>query len=208
MASKSIQLCSALLGISVIGGILYGILYGIYAAASAIIDKLDSVDSDLSKALVAGSFTLFAAIAVHVIGKIWEQRMKQRQEVYAKKIPVYEKHVTTLFNVIFAEKRGLEFDNVATVKSLTEITEKLMFWGSPEVIKTWQTFRDHDFEKSSEKNSLDGFGKFAELMLAIRKDVGNSNSGLKKADVLSLFINDYEAEVAKTQVTGKAEGEG
>src|SRR5690606_51151 len=97
-------------------------------------------------AIVAGAFAVVAATVTLVIGKIWEQKIKLKQEVYAKKVPVYETQVSTLFEIVFAGKKGEELDQDKVVQMFADFTEKLMIWGGPEVIRCWQQFRLHDWQ--------------------------------------------------------------
>src|SRR3990167_3821002 len=79
---------------------------GLFYFIAGLIDKLNSLNSELSKAMITGGVTIFAAIVTLVIGKIWEQKMKIQQDVREKKIPVYEKQIETFFEVMFHQKYG------------------------------------------------------------------------------------------------------
>ena len=72
---------------------------GLYWLSILIIDKLNSVNSDLGKAIVTAAATGFFAVLALVIGKAWEQRTKIQQDMREKKIPVYEKQIETFFAV-------------------------------------------------------------------------------------------------------------
>ena len=168
---------------------------GIYWIITAFIDKLNSVDSDLGKALVTGGVTVFVAVVSLVIGKIWEQRVKLQQEIREKKIPVYEKQIAIFFSMLFAEKYGEQKPTEQELgKAFQDFTEKLIIWGSPEVIQAWLDFRIYDWDKN---DPLAGFLKVETLLKAIRKDLGNSNSKLALGDITKLFVNDFDAEILK-----------
>ncbi|PSK13061.1 hypothetical protein C7R92_06645 [Brevibacillus porteri] len=71
----------------------------------------------------------------------------------------------------------------------TKFTQRLILWGSDEVITAYAEFRKiylnlHNYSK---QELLIQFEKF---MFALRKDTGHKNNNLKESDLLSLFIND------------------
>lgn len=166
---------------------------GVYWLITAIIDKLNSVDSDLGKALVTGGVTVSVAVVSLVIGKLWEQQVKIQQDIREKKIPVYEKQIEIFFSIMFAEKYGGKKPTEDELgKAFQDFTEKLIIWGSAEVIQAWLAFRLHDWQNS---NTVEGFLKVEILLKAIRKDLGNSNSNLAVGDITKLFVNDFNIEL-------------
>jgi len=162
---------------------------GLYFFFASLLDKLNSVNSDLSKTIIAGVLTAVGAVVTLVIGKIWEQNTRNKQEVREKKIPVYEKQIATFFAAMFAEKMG----NPPTTpqdlqKAFMEFTEKLIIWGSPQVISAWSAFRLHDWSNST---TVEGFRKLEDFIRAVRADLGASNVGLPPGELVKLFVNDY-----------------
>jgi hypothetical protein len=167
--------------------------WGGYQIITALIDKLNSVDSDLGKAFITGGVTVFIAVVSLVIGKIWEQKIKINADIREQKIPMYEKQISIFFSIIFAEKYGDKKPTENEIgKAFQDFTEKLIIWGSAEVIQAWIEFRVYDWQNS---NSIEGFLKVENLLKAIRKDLGNSNYQLKNGDILKLFINDFNPEL-------------
>jgi hypothetical protein len=176
---------------------------GLYWLITSLIDKLNSVDSDLGKALVTGGVTVSVAVVSLVIGKLWEQQVKIKQDIREKKIPVYEKQIETFFSIIFAEKNGqrkLTEDEIG--KAFQEFTEKLIIWGSEEVIQAWLAFRFYDWQNN---DSIEGVLKIETLLQAIRKDLGNSNSKLKVGDITKLFVNDFNLELLQKKSLSREE---
>lgn len=177
---------------------------GIYWLTSALFDKLGSIDSDLGKAIVTGGVTVSIAVISLVIGKLWEQKVKIQQDIREKKIPVYEKQIATFFSVLFAEKHGeKKLTENELGKAFQDFTEKLIIWGSPEVIQTWLAFKLHDWQNS---DSTEGFLKVEALLKAIRKDLGNSNSNLAVGDMMKLFVNDFNIEALNKEFLDQKEG--
>lgn len=171
----------------VIGVVLLSILgLGVYFFVSALLTKLNALSSDLAKAIVAGAVTLFAAIVTVVLGKIWEQRTKIQADLRERKIPVYEQQIATFFQVLFAQKQGKAAPSEQEIqKAFLEFTQKLIVWGGPEVIRAWSDFRAHNWSGGT---PAQGFARLDALLKAIRKELGNSNAGLKPGELMMLFI--------------------
>ena len=184
------QLWSIAIGL----GTLYAIGYGAYLLFATTIDKLNSINSDVSKTVIAGGFALVGTVITLVAGKLWEQHIKIRQEVREKKIPVYEQQITTFFNAMFAQKKGLTpMSEPELQKAFAEFTEKLIVWGSSEVIQSWQQFRTHDWQNGT---PVQAFMQLESFLKTLRKDIGNENKHLKDGDLLRLFITDFDAVIA------------
>ena len=174
----------------------------LYLFIAALIDKLNSVNSDVSKAIIAGAATIIVAVVSLVLGKVWEQKIKIKQEVREKKIPVYEQQIETYFSTMFAEKCGdPKPTDQEIMKAIKTFTEKLIIWGGPNVIKAWSEFRLHDYQNSKPKAV---FGRIETLMRAIRDDVGNSNKGLAYGDFIKLFVNDFGDSSPTKELESKA----
>lgn len=175
---------SLVIALAVVG--LLGL--GVYYFLVAVIDKLNAVNSDLGKAVVAGAVAVAAAIVTQVVGKVWEQRVKIQQEVREKKVPVYEKQIETFFAVMFAQKAGGTPPSQEDLqKAFMAFTEKLIIWGGPGVIRAWSAFRHHDWGNTA---PAEGMLRLEEFLREIRTDLGNSNTGLPQGELMRLFIND------------------
>jgi hypothetical protein len=180
------QITSILVGIIT----LAVIAFGFYLFVAAIIDKLNSANSDLGKTIVGASLTLIGATVTLVVGKLWEQKIKIKQEIREKKIPIYEQQVSVLFAALFSMKtKGIQISEKELLTAFLSFTEKLVIWGDPEVIRAWQEFRNHTWNT----DAIGGFRKLEAFILALRKDIGTSNGNLTGADLMKLFINDYDA---------------
>ena len=183
------QIGSVLIGL----GTVAALGFGFYWLVAALIDKLNSIDSDVSKALISAVVAIVGATLTIVVGKLLEQRIKIKQDVRLKKVPVYEEQMKVIFDVLFASKRGKKAMNEAQlVKAFSNFTEKLIIWGDSAVIKAWEEFRTHKWEDGNNQVARAGFVKFEAFVKALRKDLGNDNKNLKDGDLLRLFINDFE----------------
>jgi hypothetical protein len=144
------------------------------------------LEPNVAAALIVGLVALF--------GYFYTQRQtkaRELSEAHRKpKTEVYD----AFFDVIdcFLHKEGSqEIDPNNLPKEVEELFAKLrrglIVWGSVGAIKKWELF----------KGAAAGTGREAIILLAmddmlreIRKDLGNSNRGLKRGDLVKVFLRD------------------
>jgi hypothetical protein len=175
---------TALLGLSII--VL--LVWGAYFILTKITATILNLNTDLAVAIIAGSVTVIVSIVSLIISKYYERRDKIQQEIRQKKIPVYEELIAFLTTTIFAEKMGeTKPTEVEIVKFFANFTNKMIVWGSDEVLNAYQTMRSHTLNG---KNSVELLFLYEKLLFEIRKDLGHKNKNLDRGSVLSLFVND------------------
>src|SRR2546421_429502 len=186
MKAKLITTLRFLLAIVLVGGIAWII----YFVVAKVFRSLTNIKSDIAVAIVAASATITVSIVSLVISKVMETRSAVIQELRAKKIPIYEELISTLFKYQFAEKLGEErMGETELIKFFANLTEKLTIWGSDGIIRAFSDFR---LASSIIAKPEDILFIYENLLLEIRKDLGHKNRNLKRGMVLSLFINDID----------------
>lgn len=154
---------------------------------------LVNLKSDVAVAIVAAASTIVVSVLTLAITKVVERRVSIQQELRAKKVPVYESIIEMLFRALYAEKLGQEsVSQVELMEFFVKSTEKMTIWGSDELVEAFGRFRSG--LKPSEPIMV--MFEVEDLMLAIRKDLGHSNRGLKRGSILRMFINDIDAQLA------------
>lgn len=155
---------------------------------------LRAINSDLGVALVASSATIIVSVISVLVAKWAERRSRAEEHQREKKVPIYEKIVTFVFRVAFAEKLHQEMPSEAEMmKFFADLTPELVSWSSPAVIKAFVKFRTGDGQ------GFDIMWRVEDLLKAIRSDLGHSDSRLVKGDLLRLFINDVDKYVGTSQ---------
>ena len=144
-------------------------------------------------AIAAATLGGLATIAGHFIVKHLERKAAVVAQLREKKIPVYEDIIRLMFGIAFGGKGGRKkLNEQEMIKATTDITEKLTIWGSDEMVREFHGFRMSMLSQPS------GFGtlqRVANLMLAIRKDLGHKNKDIGRREILGLFINDLPDSV-------------
>lgn len=166
------------------------LVWGTYFILTKIAATILNLNTDLAVAIIAGSVTVIVSIVSLIISKYYERRDKIQQEIRQKKIPVYEELIAFLTTMLFAEKMDeTKPTEVEIIKFFANFTNKIIVWGSDEVLKAYQTMRFHSLQG---KNPLDVLFLYEKLLLEIRKDLGHKNKDLERGSMLSLFINDID----------------
>lgn len=150
-----------------------------------------SIDKQVAASIIAASATLLAAVGVALYS---QRRIKKREVAEAhrpQKIEVYSQFMQTIVQVFLRSKdTGADNSTEGFVKEFEEFfmsfTKGLIVWGSPGVIRAWQTFRRTSSSGATVLPLVD------DILREIRRDLGNSNWGLQRGDLIKLFLKDPE----------------
>jgi hypothetical protein len=186
MFSKILKILQFLFGLT----LLAGLAWSTYLIVDFIARGLARMKSDLAVAIVAAAASVMISMLSLFISKRYETRASITQELRAKKTPIYEEFIATLYRMLFAEQLGQEPMSEAELKSFfASYTEKLTIWGSDGVIKTWRDLRMSAISNVEGANML---FLYENLLMEIRKDLGHKNQGFKRGTLLGLFVNDID----------------
>jgi hypothetical protein len=152
--------------------------------------------SELATAIIAAAATIIVSLLSVMASKFYERRDNVERESRTKKIPVYEQATALIFTIIHQGKPGYPtITSDETLRRYSELTQGVIVWGSDGVLKAFGEFRVASLQ-IKEKGVAPLLVSIEDLMLAVRKDLGYKNSGLRRGDVLRLFINDLEQQGA------------
>lgn len=149
------------------------------------------VDPTVAAASVGAMSTIIVAVATLVIGRYVERRKAIEAEIRASKIPVYSRLVGGLMSTIL---NGASQDNAEQIANLLrDVTPDLVTWASDDVLIAWARFK-REVQRSAAEDAVFEFEK---LLLAIRRDYGHSGSKVTEGQLLALFINDVDEQLAR-----------
>ena len=178
----------------VFGFLLLGLIgWGAYLVVSALGSILASMQSNVAIAVVAASGTIFVSVISLAMSKHFEGKAAVRQELRAKKVPIYESIISTMFKIQLAEKVGEEPPTEKElIRFFATVTEQLVVWGSDEVVREFRAFR---MAFGDGGNPTEGLFQYEKFLNAIRKDLGHNNQGFKRGTLLGLWVNDIDRHV-------------
>ena len=148
-----------------------------------------TLSPQISAAIIAAAATVMVSGFTILLTKKNERLKEIEQEQRKQKVPVYEEFVAFVFKIPLAEKLGEKpVSEKEMMKFVSNFAQKIIVWGSDDVIKACANFR-----RFAGKGSAGEFMLIVEqLLFAIRADVGYKNKNLQRGDLLSIFINDVD----------------
>lgn len=169
---------------------LFGVaIYGSYLLIRQVVIEITELDEKVSVAVIAACATVFASVATVVYT---QQRTKAREidnSHRPQKVEIYKNFMEKAVVEVLRASKEKRFDTPEFQKELEELffkfTGDLMVWGSPAVIRAYSRFR-------SAGGSPDVVLLMDDMLQAMRKDLGNSNWGLSRGDLIKLFLTDPE----------------
>jgi hypothetical protein len=167
--------------------------YGLFVLARVGWRSYTALAPEVAAAITAATATVLISVGSVIVSRIWERRQTIERELREQKIPIYRDFLNFWFRFLYHEKLGEEQPSDKELQQFFyEFTQSLMLWGSDEVVRAWSQYRRRfaDGQPASPESSRESMFEFEAVLLAIRKDTGHANRGMKKGDLLGLFIND------------------
>jgi len=168
-----------------------GVGYALWAACAAALTWITTQDSQIAAAIIAFAGTVIVGIGAVVIA---QQRSKSREIAEShrqKKIELYNNFILTMIDLLRKHKgkggEGLEGDKDIE-DFFYKFTAEVVLWGSPGVLGHYATFRNLGQEKNPNIVLI-----MDDIMQAMRKDLGLSNWGLARGDLMKMFLTDPES---------------
>lgn len=145
-------------------------------------------------AIGAAVLTVLGSVASLIYSNYQTRKREIEQALYEKKQPVYEDLLRFLFSLMEKGKANQEIDQQEVTTFIANFSQKLMLWGSDDVIKAYVSWR-----RTTASNPTPSVMLLAleDLFRAIRLDFGHRNKGLAKGDLLSFIITDTEQILSK-----------
>lgn len=193
------HLKAAFLVIVAIGVMLAGV-YGVWCVLAAILAWVMAQPSQIAAAIIAFAGTIIAGIGAVLIS---QQRTKARDIAEShrpKKTDLYSDFITQVVGIMRDHKGKKELDGEAAKKLedfFFDFTTRVMLWGSPGVLRHYGIFRR--VGQQSDPNVL---LLMDDILRAMRKDLGLSNWGLTRGDLIKMLLTDPEsldAVIKRTQ---------
>ncbi|MFI9061477.1 hypothetical protein ACIGQE_06320 [Streptomyces sp. NPDC053429] len=177
--------------LAIVAALLFGAVEAVVFAARYVGRQVfHGVNPTVAAAAVTAMATVLVAVATLVMGRYIERRKAIEAEIRASKIPVYTRLVSGMMRTILNPDSS-NADEVA--QFFREITPDLITWASDDVLLAWSKFK-----RESQANSpMDMVFSFEALLSAVRRDYGHSGRKVQEGDLLALFINDIDEQLAR-----------
>lgn len=187
------------LGLAALGFTIIGVaIYGIWVAFGFFIDALVNSDPKIAAAILGAMATIFVGLTAVIITQR-QTALRDREEAHrAKKVEIYEKYLDTIQAMMSGANQNVSIKaptQQELVDYLAKFKSDVILWGSPEVIKTQLEFQ---------RVSRDGGNIFLavdNLHRAIRADIGLSNKGLNKLELVKMYLANPDEIDSKGVIT-------
>ncbi|MBU3006163.1 hypothetical protein [Paraglaciecola arctica] len=184
------------------------LIYGLYFFGLKMWGLFSSVDPKLGAGLVTAFATIFVSVLSVLTSKYLERKSEVQAQLREKKVPTYEKLMDFMFKMTVGEKLGgKKFSSNEKQVVLTEIVQELIIWGSDDMLHAFYNFRHGILSNKeniitnkelSENKGLPTLYLIEEILIAIRKDLGHKNKGVRRGKILGMLVNDLPQNTTKT----------
>lgn len=181
--AKFFQTLGFLFGI----GLFASVGYLLWIVFSRLISFLESANPSVSAAVVGA----MATVLVGVGGALYTQAQIKKREIEeahrSKKVEIYKKFLDIVARVMSENNPDVSLKaptKQELVDFMVEFKTDVILWGSPKVINAQLEF---ETASASGRNVLLDADK---LYKAIREDIGLSNRGLEKRQLIKMYLKD------------------
>lgn len=143
-------------------------------------------------AVVSASAVIAAAVFSAIItqGQIKEREIAESHRV--QKIVVYDDFAELYLELLQTTKYARDPQQLAkaqqeVVDHMFQFSKRAMLWASPEVLLAWNRFRSANEPSSSNEEVV---FRADDVLQAMRTDLGLSNHGLERGDLVKMYISD------------------
>ena len=164
--------------------VIAALLGVIYWVISSVWDALISVDAKLAVGIVAAVTTVLGATLTVTVGKYLERKHAVEAAFRERKVEIYDGFLEELFKLLGQEGKP---DDSGLVDFLREWQRKLTVQGGAKVLRTYVKWRDHLLSKGNEPDA-ESVLLMGEFLLAMRGDLGLSNSGIDRRVFAHLIL--------------------
>lgn len=142
--------------------------------------------------------TLVSGSIGFVISKIIEDLKESKQRIYEQKRKYYNELIRPFRDILknTKNKNGNTTLNPKQIADAMDTAFDNILYASDEVIVKYGRFRNNGTNETEEgsQNSYKTLKLFSELLLAMRKDLGNKYTSLDDIHILRMFINMSEMD--------------
>jgi len=171
--------------------IVVAAVYIIYVVAKSVIFGVLDLDKEIAGPLIAGVLTVVASVGAVLIAQGRSKRREIDESHRPKKVELYSNFLDIIVYHL-AETKGMDLESSdspgggteSVVVKMMKLKQGLLIWGSPRVLRAYLDF-ENDLDKLDPLTSVLAVDK---VLREMRRDLGNSNRGLRRGDLWSLFL--------------------
>lgn len=160
--------------------------WGAYQLICLLVRLLSRADTTIAAAVVAGSLAILSSTIAVVVGRSFEARRDREAAHRERKTDTYDSFLKRLFE-IFHGGRATEGAEDELIDFFRENSRKFLLWSGPGGLKAYSDWQDA-LKGQARNPKADSVIKMVDFFLALRKDLGHSNRGLKRDHLVGLVL--------------------
>ena|SRR5438105_1437316 len=190
MKNRLAQIVSICLGFAMI----VAVLYAVYRLLSFLIGALAVLPTTIAAALVTGSITIIGSVVAVALGRYLEKTKEVQAAFRERRLKTYEGFIS-----VFMELTSGKQQTEDLVSFLRQVNKEMILWAGPKLLKAYIAF----FKQSViDAKAGKTFFALEDFYRAIREDLGHSNTGLDRGDILALLIKLDELDLLLQNMKG------
>jgi ABC-type multidrug transport system fused ATPase/permease subunit len=163
----------------------------LFVMVRAVLSLLASAAPEVLAAVIVTSGTILVSVASLILANRYQARQQRQQAQRERKAEVYEEMLEFWFWAMREREEASEEETKERDQSYYRtVPQKIVTWASEPVIKEYATTLAPG-EIGEDTSKFD----FEKVLLAIRRDLGHTNKGLKEGDLLRLFLTGVDEEL-------------
>lgn len=154
-----------------------------------------------SKTINPTLITIISGGIGYSVSKFYEDLKESKQRIYEQKRVVYRNLLLPFIEALKHTKikgGSTKFSDKQIANAMDAAIDNILY-GSDEVIKLYGLFRNNSLNNDEINNQNITFKLLANLLKAIRKDLGNRMTNLTEVEILRMFINMNKLEELEYQ---------
>ena len=156
---------------------------------AVLLSTLSTLDVAIVVALITGCVSIVTVIGGSVANSYLAYRQRNSEYLREHRAQAYEKLIEIVYKMLMKSKKNEQYGADEILSDMNEFNQSLTLWGSSKAIRLWDEWRLATVGRQPSASEL--LFAMEKVLIQLRRDMGQGR-GLKKGDLLKLFINDVD----------------
>ncbi len=156
---------------------------------AALLSTLSTIDVAIVVALITGCVSIVTVIGGGIANNYLAYRQRNSEYLREHRAQAYEKLIEIVYKMLMKSKKNEQYSADEMLSDMNDFNQSLTLWGSSKAIRLWDEWRLATVGKQPSASEL--LFAMEKVLIQLRRDMGQGR-GLKRGDLLKLFINDVD----------------
>ena len=156
---------------------------------AALLSTLSTIDVAIVVALITGCVSIVTVIGGGIANNYLAYRQRNSEYLREHRAQAYEKLIEIVYKMLMKSKKKEQYSADEMLSDMNDFNQSLTLWGSSKAIRLWDEWRLATVGKQPSASEL--LFAMEKVLIQLRRDMGQGR-GLKRGDLLKLFINDVD----------------